>query len=119
MSSSRTKPRRIARIRAFLAFMVAIALMAWFAADHRTELTEIYERITGALPPVSQEQAIQEGPWLESGPASIDPQQLAGLDVAEQNRSADDYEREHFGGGWERSEEHTSELQSRGHLVCR
>jgi len=101
MSSSRTKPRRLARIRAFLAFIVAIALMAWFAADHRAELTEIYERVTGALPRVSQEQATHGSPWLESGPTSIDPQQLAGLDVAEQDRSADDYEREHFGGGWE------------------
>src|SRR5437870_7638263 len=25
----------------------------------------------------------------------------------------------HVRGGWSRSEEHTSELQSRGHLVCR
>src|SRR5690625_6100135 len=28
-------------------------------------------------------------------------------------------DQEKYQGGWKRSEEHTSELQSRGHLVCR
>ena len=101
--SSRTIPGRIARLRTVLAFAVAIALMVWFAADHRAQLTEIYERPTGVLPSVTEAQATQEGPegpWLESGPASIDPQQLAGLEVAEQDRFADDYERAQFGGGW-------------------
>ena len=101
--SSRTRPSRIARIRTLLAFAVAITLMVWFAADHRAELTAIYDRISPALPFASEAktpQVSQEGQWLEDGPTSIDPQQLAGLDIAEQDRSADDYERDHFGNGW-------------------
>src|SRR2546430_7197880 len=37
----------------------------------------------------------------------------------EQQRSGPERHRFYFGTGWDRSEEHTSELQSQSNLVCR
>ena len=98
--SSRTKPSRFGRLRGILAVVVVIALMGWFATENREALTKVYATITEALSTSSQAQSVPDGAWLESGPTSIDPQQLASLDVAEQNRSEEDYERDEFGEGW-------------------
>src|SRR5699024_2816943 len=62
--------------------------------------SKIWEAVTDGLPTSSQAQPVPDGAWLESGSTNIDPQQLASLDVAEQDRSEDDYERDEFGGGW-------------------
>src|SRR5699024_322285 len=98
--SSRTKPSRFGRLRGILAVVVVIVLMGWFATENREALTKVYSTITEALPTSSQAQPVPDGAWLESGSTSIDPQQLASLDVAEQDRSEDDYERDEFGDGW-------------------
>src|SRR5699024_6550208 len=98
--SSRTKPSRFGRLRGILAAVVVIALMGWFATENREALTKVYATLTEALSTSSQAQSVPDGAGLESGPTSIDPQQLASLDVAEQNRSEEDYERDEFGEGW-------------------
>ncbi|HLR94957.1 MAG TPA: HNH endonuclease family protein [Jiangellaceae bacterium] len=98
--SPKNRAPRFSRLRGILAVVVVIALMGWFATENREALTKVYSTITDGLPNSSQAQSVPEGQWLESGPTSIGPQQLASLDVAEQDRSEDDYERDAFGDGW-------------------
>src|SRR5699024_8069813 len=98
--SPKNRAPRFSRLRGILAVVVVILLMGWFATENREALTKVYSTITEALPTSSQAQPVPDGAWLELGPTSIDPQQLASLDVAEQDRSEDDYERDEFGDGW-------------------
>src|SRR5699024_6179885 len=97
---SQNRARHHPRWRGNLVYEVVIALMGWFDTENRDALTKVYSTIVDGLPNSSQAQSVPDGAWLESGPTSIDPQQLASLDVAEQDRSDDDYEREEFGDGW-------------------
>src|SRR5699024_7945105 len=101
--SPKTRPPRFSRLRSCAAFLVvaaALALVAWSFVDSRGGLSKIWEAVTDGLPTSSQAQPVPDGAWLESGSTNIDPQQLASLDVAEQDRSEDDYERDEFGDGW-------------------
>src|SRR5699024_7953215 len=98
--SPKNRAPRFSRLRGLLVVVVVIALMGWFATENRDALTKVYSTIVDGLPNSSQAQSVPDGAWLESGPTSIDPQQLASLDVAEQDRSEDDYERDEFGDGW-------------------
>lgn len=99
--SSRNRSPRFARTRTVLVLLLAVVAVALFASAHREELREIVETLREGDPFSSSAQAAQEGEWLDSGPTRIDPQELAGLDIAEQDRSADDYDREDgFGRAW-------------------
>lgn len=99
MSSRRDSPR-FARARSVIVALVAVVLLTLYAVNHRAELREIYDELRQALPFASQDQAVERNAWLAAGPTSIDPQELASLDIEKQHRSDDDYEREEFGDGW-------------------
>ena len=99
--SSRNRSPRFARARTVLVLLLAVVAVALFASAHREELREIAESFREGSPFSSSAASPQEGAWLDAGPTRIDPQELAALDVAEQGRSADDYDREGgFGRAW-------------------
>ncbi|GAA1490941.1 HNH endonuclease family protein [Brachybacterium sacelli] len=98
--SSRTKTSRLYRLWSLAVLAAAITAMVWFATGHRTELRQIFETLRDGLPITTQAEAAGQSAWLDSGPTTIDPQELASLDIEEQDRSDDDYERDEFGSSW-------------------
>lgn len=101
MSRSRPKPSRFAALIRIALVLGALALAALSFWPRTTDITEIFDHVRDSLLGSSPAQAASPGKWLESGSTSIDPQQLASLNVAQQDRSDDDYERAEFGDGWE------------------
>lgn len=101
MSTAKKKPSRLAALARIALLLGAVALAAVSFWPRASDISEIFDHLRDSLLGSSPAQAATEGPWLESGPTSIDAQQLASLDVAEQDRSEDDYERAEFGNGWE------------------
>lgn len=91
---------RFTRSRTVIAAVVALLIVGWLAEGHRAELRGILDTVRDGLPFTTQADAAQQGAWLDSGPMTIDPQDLAGLDIEEQDRSDDDYERAEFGSSW-------------------
>lgn len=80
--------------------LLAVVLFVLYGVHHRAELGAIYDQLHQALSLDSQAEAAQPARWMRAGPMSIDPQELAGLDIETMDRSDDDYERDEFGDGW-------------------
>src|SRR5690625_6276192 len=78
-----------------------------------------------ARPQEARQQAIAEFVAKQGSATAVELAELAGVSVMTVHRDLDELARRgllrKFRGGVsaQRSEEHTSELQSRGHLVCR
>ncbi|MCG7308053.1 MULTISPECIES: HNH endonuclease family protein [Brachybacterium] len=99
MSNKKQHPR-LARTRTLLLLAGGIVVLFLLYTHHRAEVHEVIERIREGLPAPARAEEVQHSEWLDAGPAVIDPQELAGLDVERQDRSADDYERSAFGARW-------------------
>src|SRR5207253_7563928 len=93
-------------------FMTLMAVIGLFSAVPvlRAETVESKLAVLEKLPPQERQQRLLEGTKSE-GEGVI----YANMDVAAMKPLTDGFSRKYPG----RSEEHTSELQSRGHLVCR
>lgn len=100
MSTAKKSPSRLAALVRVALLLGALALAVVSFWPRTSDISEIFDHVRDSLLGASPAQAAPEGQWLESGPTSIDPQELASLDVAEQDRSDDDYERAEFGDGW-------------------
>lgn len=101
MSTAKKRPSRLAGLVRLLLLLGAVALAALSIGARTSDISEVFDHVRDSLLGSSPAQAASEGQWLQSGATSIDPQQLASLDVAQQDRSDDDYERAEFGDGWE------------------
>lgn len=101
MSTAKKKPSRLValvRVALLLGALVLAVVSFW---PRTSDISEIFDHVRDSLLGAPPAQASPEGQWMESGPTRIDPQQLASLDVAQKDRSDDDYERAEFGDGWE------------------
>lgn len=101
MSTAKKRPSRLAGLVRLLLVLGAVALAALSIGARTSDISEVFDHVRDSLLGESQAQAASPGEWVQSEPTSIDPQQLASLDVAQQDRSDDDYERAKFGDGWE------------------
>lgn len=101
MSTAKKKPSRLAGLVRVALVLGALALVALSFWPRAADISDILSQVRDSLPGSSPAQAASEGQWLQSGATSIDPRQLPSLDVAQQDRSDDDYERSEFGDGWE------------------
>lgn len=101
MSTAKKKPSRLAGLVRVVVVLGALTLVALSFWPRSADLSEILDHVRDSVQGASGAQAASEGQWLQSGATRIDPQQLASLDVTQQDRSDDDYERKEFGDGWE------------------
>src|SRR5439155_25320919 len=94
---------------------VSIPALCSFPTRRSSDLLEIVRESASLNPADPPELALEKLGTLVSGAPDVARRVASAVGLAEDEFSLDEI----YWGARKRSEEHTSELQSRGHLVCR